>query len=75
MSSTKNPSLRLSDRAREHVALIYQLADNEANAAKPNKVLIHEARLAFPKLTARDVEVAFCVVRDKRPGRPSRKKK
>jgi hypothetical protein len=73
-STYASPHLRLNDRALQFEALVHRIAAGEVDTLKPNKVLIHEARQTFPRLTARDIEVAFCIVRDKRPGRPPGKK-
>jgi hypothetical protein len=60
-------------RPRQLIACIEDLRTKKAKMSpQPDKVLKHEFRRKYPSLRARDLDAAFAVVFDRRPGRPKK---
>jgi hypothetical protein len=60
-------------RPRQLIACIEDLQTLKAKTPpKPDKVLKHEFRRKYPDLRLRELDAAFAVVFDRRPGRPKK---
>ena len=60
-------------RSRQLIACVVDLQTLKAKMSpQPDKVLKHEYHRKYPGLRPRELDVAFAVVFDRRPGRPKK---